>query len=129
MINQKNIEHWGSEHFLAYLYLVVADADNETTEEEITMAARKLKKLVTQYYKESQFNTSIVMNDVLGEIMNHTDNEKTDMINNMNKLHKFEEDLQLDLISDLTDIIQSDDKVSASEHYILSFIRVVLSKN
>jgi len=82
-----------------------------------------------EYYKDAHMNHSIVMNDVLGEIMNHTDAEKTDMINTFNKKFKLDDFLQTDLVSDLTDIIESDDNVSTSEHYMLSFIRVVLSKN
>jgi len=129
MVNSEITNNWKVEHYIAYLYLAVADSDNETTEEEISMASRKIKKLLDEYYKDAHMNHSIVMNDVLGEIMNHTDAEKTDMINTFNKKFKLDDFLQTDLVSDLTDIIESDDNVSTSEHYMLSFIRVVLSKN
>jgi uncharacterized tellurite resistance protein B-like protein len=128
MVNQNVVNSWKVEHYIAYLYLSIADADNETTEEEIAMATRKMKKILDEYYKD-HMNHAIVMNEVLGEVMNHTDAEKTDMINSLNKKFKLDEFLKTDLVSDLTDIIESDDTVSTSEHYMLSFIRVVLSKN
>lgn len=129
MINQNTIKSWKADHFIAYLYLAIADADNETTIEEINMAQRKVKKLLDNYFKSSGSNHDTVVNEVLSEITNHSDAEKTDLINDFNKKFKLEDDCKTDIVSDLTDIIESDDKVQAAEHYMLSFIRVVMSKN
>ncbi|MDX2190827.1 MAG: hypothetical protein SFY32_13275 [Bacteroidota bacterium] len=129
MINNGTVAHWKVEHYIAYLYLAIADADNETTEEEIAMALRKFKKLLDEYYKDNHLNHSIVLNDVMAEIMNHSDQEKTELVNILSKKFHLDDFLKTDLVSDLTDIIESDDSVSTSEHYMLSFIRVVLSKN
>lgn len=129
MINQNTIKSWKADHFIAYLYLAIADADNETTMEEINMAQRKVKKLLDNYFKSSGTNHDTIVSEVLSEISNHSDAEKTDLINDFNKKFKLEDDCKTDIVSDLTDIIESDDKVQAAEHYMLSFIRVVMSKN
>jgi uncharacterized tellurite resistance protein B-like protein len=129
MINQNVINDWKVEHYIAYLYLAIADSDNDTTDEEIAMASRKMKKLLDEYYKDTHLNHSLVLENVLGEIKAHSDAEKTDMINTFNKKFKLDDFLKTDLVSDLTDIIESDDNVSTSEHYMLSFVRLVLDKN
>jgi uncharacterized tellurite resistance protein B-like protein len=129
MINKKTVDSWQAGHFIAYLYLAVADADSETTIEEINMARKKVKKLLDTYYKNSGLNHDSIVEEVLSEIANHSDSEKTDLINEFNKKFKLDEDCKVDIVSDLTDIIESDDKVQAAEHYMLSFIRAVMSKN
>ncbi|MFN0049939.1 MAG: hypothetical protein ACKVOU_12525 [Cytophagales bacterium] len=129
MVNTNVIDNWKAGHFVAYLYLAIADADNNTTDEEIAMSKRKVKVILDEYYKADGINHDTVVDEVRIEIKHHTDAEKTDLINNFNKKFKLGDDAQRDIVSDLTDIIESDDHVQASEHYMLSFIRVVLSKN
>lgn len=129
MVNKNIVNNWKDAHFIAYLYLAIADADSETTKEEIEMARRKVKKVLDEYYKNDGTDHAGVVDEVLGEIANHSDQEKTDLINEMNKKFKLSEDTRMDVVSDLTDIIESDDKVQAAEHYMLSFIRAVFAKN
>ncbi|MDX2196900.1 MAG: hypothetical protein NW207_10815 [Cytophagales bacterium] len=123
------INNWKVEHYIAYLYLSIADSDNETTDEELALVTKKLKKLFDEYYQGAHLNHVVVMQEVLAEIKNHTDQEKTEIINNLNKKFPLEEFQKMDIISDLTDVIESDDSVSSSEHYMLSFLRAVMSKN
>lgn len=129
MVNTKLIEGWQAGHYVAYLYLAIADADSNTTVEEIAMAKRKVKVVLDDYYKNDGINHEEVVDQVRAEIQAHTESEKTDLINAFNKKFKLSDEAQMDIVSDLTDIIESDDHVQASEHYMLSFIRVVLSKN
>ncbi len=129
MVNSKIVDGWKAAHYVAYLYLAVADADNDTTADEIAMSKRKVKSVLDEYYKSDGVNHDSIVEEVREEFKHHIDSEKTDMINAFNKKFKLENDAQRDIVSDLTDIIESDDHVQAAEHYMLSFIRVVLSKN
>jgi uncharacterized tellurite resistance protein B-like protein len=129
MKHDKVIQNWKEEHFIAYLYLAVASADSVTTDEEIAMAHRKAKKIFDEYYKEGHLDHDIVVDEVVSEIKSHSDQEKTDLIIAMNKKIKLTEDERMDIISDLTDIIEIDESVAGSEHNMLQFIRLTLSKN
>ena len=129
MLDQNIINNWQVEHFIAYLYLAIADADNETTDDEVAMATRKTKRLFKDYHSESTIDHEALIGEVMQEIKNHKEVERTDLINEWNKKFHLTEDEKTDIISDLTDIIASDDHVQASEHYMLSFIRLVLAKN
>lgn len=129
MVHQDKINTWKKEHYIAYLYLASADSDSETTQEELSMASRKFSRLLKEYFESENIAADAVFNDVFGEIMEHTEPEKTDLINALNKRFHLEDDVKTDIISDLTDIISADDQVQASEHYMVSFVRVVLSKN
>lgn len=129
MVNTKLTSGWKAGHYVAYLYLAIADADNNTTSEEIAMSKRKVKAVIDEYLKGDGINSDTVVDEVRAEIKEHTDQEKTDLINEFNKKFKLPEDAKMDIVSDLTDIIESDDQVQAAEHYMLSFIRLVLNKN
>jgi len=129
MVNTKIVDGWKAAQYIAYLYLAIADADNNTTAEEIAMAKRKVKTVLDEFYSADGVDHNTVVDQVYEEIKHHKESEKTDMINSFNKKFKLSDDAQRDIISDLTDIIESDDQVQAAEHYMLSFIRVVLSKN
>ncbi len=129
MVNSKIVDSWKAGHYISYLYLAIADADNNTTVEEIEMSKRKVKNVLDEYYKADGIDHNSVVDVVREEIKHHSDTEKTDLINEFNKKFKLSEDVKMDVISDLTDIIESDDQVQAAEHYMLSFIRLVLNKN
>lgn len=123
------VNSWAAEHFIAYLYLVVADSDAETTEEELEMALRKSKKIVAEYISEASSSFDAVFESVKGELGHHEDSERKTTIDMLAKKIKLDDDLKVDIVSDLNDIISSDDTVQDSEHSTVNYIRLVFNKN
>lgn len=128
MVNN-TVNSWKEEHFVAYLYLVVADSDAETTDDELAMALRKSKKIIAEYHSAASAGFDAIFETVKDELVHHEDGERKATIDMLAKKIKLDSDLKTDVISDLNDIISSDDSVKDSEHSTVNYIRLVLSKN
>ncbi len=128
MINN-SVNSWHEAHFVAYLYLVVADSDAETTNDELVMAMRKSKKIISEYHPSSLAGYESLFEIVKDELVHHEDGERKSTIDMLAKKIKLDSDLKTDVISDLNDIISSDDSVKDSEHSTVNYIRLVLNKN
>lgn len=128
MINN-TVNSWNEAHLVAYLYLVVADSDAETTDDELAMALRKSKKIIAEYHAAGLAGYETLFEIVKDELVHHEDGERKTIIDMLAKKIKLDADLKTDVISDLNDIISSDDSVKDSEHSTVNYIRLVLSKN
>ncbi|TAF77790.1 MAG: hypothetical protein EAZ53_01540 [Bacteroidetes bacterium] len=123
------VNSWKEEHFVAYLYLVVADSDAETTPEELAMALRKSKKIIAEYVSGAVSGYEATFEAVKDELTHHEDGERKATIDMLAKKIKLDSDLKTDVVSDLNDIISSDDTVQDSEHSTVNYIRLVFTKN
>lgn len=123
------VNSWKEEHFVAYLYLVVADSDAEITADELEMAFRKSKKIIEEYVSSAFASYEATFEAVKDELTHHEDSERKTTIDMLAKKIKLDADLKTDVVSDLNDIISSDDTVQDSEHSTVNYIRLVFTKN
>ena len=117
---------WKTEHFIIYLFLTLADADEETTDDELDMAFRRTQKILLEHFDHSIKTHKILFDDVKRQFGIHKLDERTEIIEMLSKNITFDEELKIDLICDLNDLISSDDIVTESEYKALNFVRSLL---
>jgi hypothetical protein len=100
-------------HLMAFIYLALADIDDDPTEKEMSLAITKLREweeddqeLVTRIIKES-FEWYIAAKDdgVIG----------TEIENNLHVFDGFNEDHRKAILGDMIEIIKADGKVDPRE--------------
>jgi uncharacterized protein with gpF-like domain len=127
MVTNNIINNWSMEHFICYLYLTIGYADSVLLRSEIEMAKQKLSKFFLLFFGIS-LNSEKIVDDVLNEIQHHTNAEKQAFIKEFVARYRLQDDMKMEIISDLTDIVGVDDVVDLEEHKALSYIRGELYK-
>ena len=124
MIDHSNIESWDKNHFSAYLYLCVVQADEKITEEE-------MEKFMDQYdilkIDDSQYHS--VLQNVLAEYKQHSKEDKNEFIKTyVPKFFGDSKDAKV-LVDGLFELSISDGNVTASESELIRNIQKIISNN
>lgn len=122
MVDKELVKNWEYEHFVIYLYLCIADSDYNITDDEIEEIHDKVSKtLETGSYMK-------MITEVLREFRNHTDYEKTDIINENALLYCKEPNIKNKVLKDLEDVMEADGVVKSVEMIMFRYIKKVLEE-
>lgn len=116
---------WRVEDFITYLYHIAADADMTTDDVEIASIKIKIAGILKTYFTgiEYDYNESI-------SIIKNTPNVNIfnvkDVVTKLSQKFHFSSELKTDIISDLNDVVRSDEKVTSGEHEAVNYIRILL---
>lgn len=122
MINKIQIDkQWESNHFMIYLYLCVANADYNLSDEELEELHKKF-----EYLNIDDKDFSVVIKEVLQEFKNHTDREMNDFIMDYGKRFCDSKEKKEKILSDLKDIINADGIVKDVESLVFRNIKQML---
>lgn len=122
MVNEEKVNNWSYEHFMAYLFLYVADSDYNISQDEIRGIKQKLGRSL-----QDDNQVDKIISEVKDEIKNHGGRERDDYIlNNAGKYLKSEEDKKK-IMSDLEEVIKMDGQVDSIELLGFRFIRNALN--
>jgi uncharacterized tellurite resistance protein B-like protein len=102
---------------------MAADADMHTDENEIAANKFKINRILLSYFPGIEYNYDDCM-----KIIKSTKNidNVTEVTKELLKKFNFSPDLRTDIISDLNDIVTTDEKVTAQEYEVVNKIRVLL---
>lgn len=122
MVDKEQVKNWKYEHFVIYLYLCIADSDYNITDDEIEEIHGKVSKILEggNYMK--------TITEVLREFKNHTDYEKTDIINENASLYCKEESVKEKILKDLEDVMEADGIVKSVEMIMFRYIKKALEE-
>ncbi len=114
---------WRVEDFITYLYHMAADADMHSDENEITANKFKIKRILMSYFPGIDYNYDESM-----QIIKRTQNIEnvTEVTKELLSKFHLSADLRTDIVSDLNDIVTTDEKVTAQEYEVVNKIRVLL---
>jgi len=118
------MKNWKHEEFITYLYMLAVDADFNTTSEEMALAEVKTTKIMRQYF--TGFNYSFLTN--VENIKATSAEDKKISQTEMKKIVKglnFSDELKSEIISDLGDIVSSDESVTQEEHNFVKFVKII----
>ena len=122
MVNIENILYWKQTHFIIYLYLVVADADNKRNPDETELLKRKITSKFGDTEKIRQ-----IFNQVNEEVISHSHNDKLEVIEQYTQSFYWPEELKNEILYDLYDLIVSDMEIHAMEKEVYEVIKLALS--
>ena len=122
MVNKEFVKNWKYEHFVIYLYLCIADSDYNITDDEIEEIHDKVSKTLEggSYMK--------TITEVLREFKNHTDYEKTDIINENANLYCKNLSVKTKILKDLEDIMEADGVIKSVEMIMYRYIKKALEE-
>lgn len=119
---------WRVEDFITYLYQIAADADLITDDIEIASSKIKINKILKTYFSGIEYDYE----ESIGIIRNTSDvnifNIST-VVTTLSKKFHFSPELKTDIISDLNDIVRSDEKVTSGEHEAINYIRLLFKQS
>jgi len=122
MVSKEQVKNWGYEHFVIYLYLCIADSDYNITDDEI----EEIHDKVSQTLESGSYMKTIT--EVLREFKNHTDYEKTDIINENAVLYCKDEAVKNKILKDLEDVMEADGIVKSVEMIMYRYIKKSLEE-
>jgi len=122
MIEKEQVKNWKYEHFVIYLYLCIADSDYNITDDEIEEIHDKVSKTLDggSYMK--------IITEVLREFKNHTDYEKTDIININVPIYCKDGSVKEKILKDLEDVMAADGIVKSVEMIMFRYIKKALEE-
>lgn len=123
MINNNTINNWVYEHFVCYLYLCIADADYNISDDEID----KIHEKISRSLKHGKNYIKIIA-EVLNEFKNHTDYERTDFINKNVKKYCIDSNTKSKIISDLEEIMEADGIIKSVEMIMFRYIKKTIEE-
>ena len=116
-------ENWDYRHFLAYMYIAVANSDYEISEADLDELHQKL---APNLFNEKAYQE--MYHEVLKVYQKQNDNEVFQMIENLSVKYIDTVDKKQQVLKDIEDIINDDDYESGSEHIMLMSIKKILNK-
>ncbi len=122
MINQDVTSAWTYEHFIAYICLSIADSDYSVDPEELTEIKAKINRTLNDETKASN-----VLKEVISEIDSHSDEEKTNFIEQNTAKFLPSAELKAQAKQDMEDVIIADDNVDSTEMVMYRFIKKALA--
>lgn len=120
--------NWTVEEYLAYLYLSIADADMDIKDSELDSIKKKLQPLLHQYFPSIHVDMDFLLKNLRMAVQTGSEMERIRTIEELNKKYRLSKDLQIDILSDLHDLINVDDQVSFSEYALMNYIRVCFAE-
>ena len=115
-------ENWDYRHFIAYMYVAIASADYEISEEEKDVLHDKLAPTI---FEEDSYKE--LFNDVLKIFKKHNDNEVLEFIEALGKRHIKDDEMKEKVLNDLHEIIDADGHESGTETIMFISIRKILN--
>ncbi|MBL4654412.1 MAG: TerB family tellurite resistance protein [Bacteroidia bacterium] len=123
MINKELIDSsWTQDHYVIYLYLSVANADYNLSDEELDILHAKFD----DREEELDRNYSTIIMDVLKEYKQHSDYEMNEFIMDYSDKFCSDQETKEKLVTDLKDIIEADGIVKDVETMMFRNIKRML---
>jgi hypothetical protein len=123
MIDIKHcVDNWDYRHFLAYMYVAVANSDYEVTEDELDELHTKLASTI---FGEEDYQD--MYNEVLRIYNKQNDSKVYDCLATLSKKHITTEEQKQKVLNDIHDIIDADGHESGSEKIMFMSIRKILN--
>jgi len=115
-------ENWDEADFITYLYLLMADADCEVTEDEKVAMDQNVNHIIGIFYPEKGYSYEASLAKVQHAVANQ--NLKAwDVIPSSLERFLFSPELKKHIIQDLTELMSADEEVTTPEYNTLLFIR------
>ncbi|MBC7390874.1 MAG: hypothetical protein H7329_16825 [Opitutaceae bacterium] len=115
---------WTIADFLTYIYQLVANADMQADEGEITIIKSQVEKVLITHFGIAQYSYSDCMQKIQASegvsLLNCTD-----VIRRLMPTFEFRPEVKNDIFNDLQSIAISDNDFSTAEHEIINFIKQV----
>lgn len=125
VMNKSNfVETATIEEYIAYLYLAIAGSDLIITEKELYKIGRRISGILVQHFPDSKFEFKSLLRSVKKEVQSRSPMDYSRQIELLNKKYPLAMDIQMDVVSDLNEIINVDDKIEYSEYVLMNFIKV-----
>ncbi|MBY0426880.1 MAG: hypothetical protein K2Q22_14695 [Cytophagales bacterium] len=125
---QISVENWDQADFITYLYLLMADADCETTEDEKIAIEDKMNKLIGIFYPENGYSYKKSLS-IVKEAVQSQQLKAWDVIPSMLEKFYFNADIKRHILQDLTELMSADEEVTTPEYNTLLFIRRYFTEN
>lgn len=122
----KSFEKWKVEEFVAFLYMSLANADLQITEDEFDMLSRKMMKLMAEHYPEIKIIPDVLFAEFPEELGEPVIANKEAVVEHLVEKFDFTKEFRRDLLIDLNDIISSDENVTASEYDLFKYVRGIM---
>ncbi|HTF82880.1 MAG TPA: hypothetical protein VL947_14190 [Cytophagales bacterium] len=116
---------WRVEDFITYLYHIAADADLTTDDVEIASSKIKISEILKTYFPGIDFRYDECMSNIRNTKDVNIFNVK-EVVTTLAKKFHFSADLKTDIVSDLHDVVRSDELVTSGEHEAVNYIRMLL---
>ncbi len=120
--------HWTVEEYLAYLYLSIASADMDLTAMELHVIETKLAPLLSRHFPSIQIDIRFLLKNLHRTAVTSSEMERIHIIEELNKKYKLSKEMQADVLSDLHDLINVDDKIAFSEYAMMHYIRACFAE-
>jgi len=118
------IQRASVEEYIAFLYMSIAGADLSITEKEVSKIGRRFSGILIQHFPDSKFEFKSLLRNIRKEVETHSPIEHKQAIEILNRKYHLPLDIQMDVISDLHELISVDDFVDHSEYALMNFIKV-----
>lgn len=118
MLDGDKISDWNFNHFVVYLYLCIADADYNITDDEVDEIENKLQNSLLEGVECKK-----IISEVLKEFKNHTDYEKTSFISKNVGIYCSTNDIKEKIIKGLEDIMSADGVIKSVEVIMYRYIK------
>ena len=107
-------------HLMAFIYLTLADIDNDATETEMSMAITKLR----EWEEDDQVLVTRIIKESFEWYMTARDENKigTEIGNNLHVFEGFNEDQRKAILNDMIQIIKADGNIDPKETEFFSVI-------
>jgi len=115
-------ENWDYRHFLAYIYITVANADYEISEVDLEELH---SKLASTLFNETDYQE--MYNEVLMVYRKQNDNEVFQFLEVLCKKHINSDEQKKKVLQDIQDIIDDDGHETGSEQIMYMSIKKILN--
>ena len=115
-------ENWDYKHFLAYMYIAVANSDYEISEEDLNELHQKLS---SSLFSEAKYQE--LYREVLKVYTSQNDMEVFNLIESLATKYITTDGKKQQVLKDIQDIINNDDYETGSEHIMLMSIKKILN--
>lgn len=115
-------ENWDYRHFLAYIYITVANSDYEISEVDLDELHSKLAPAL---FNETTYQE--MYHEVLMVYRKQNDNEVFHFLETLCKKHINSEEQKQKVLQDIQDIIDDDGHETGSEHIMYMTIKKILN--
>ncbi len=123
----KRYETWKLEEFIAYLYLSIANADLDISDDEMDIIKRKFAILMKEHFPEVEFDELTLLSNFRIKISEPVISNREDVVAALADKFHFSKEFRRDLLIDLNEIISSDENVTPSEHELFRYVRGCLA--
>jgi uncharacterized tellurite resistance protein B-like protein len=118
---------WRVEDFITFLYNIAADADLVIDELEVASTKVKVDAVLKKYFPGIDYDyyecIQVIKKSKSVNIFN-----VSEIVTTLSSKFHFSAELKTEIISDLTDIVSSDELVTSGEHEAVNKIRALFKK-